>query len=102
MSRRHRSSISHNPPPPAAPPPAPAPPPAASPISNLLSAIIPKGTTVPVQIPKPQLPVGELMGGISNTVRGLVLSDNWWITLLIIFLFFPKLSNRLFGGLFKD
>ena len=104
MSRRHRSSAKYNPPPPAPAPPAPAPtpPPAVSPISSLLSNLIPKGNTVPIQIPKPQLPVNELMSGISNTVRGLVLNDNWWITLLIIFLFFPKLSNRLFGGLFKD
>jgi hypothetical protein len=43
-----------------------------------------------------------LLGGVSNTVRGLVLNDNWWVLLLIIFLFFPKISSRMFGGLLKD
>jgi len=29
----------------------------------------------------------------------LVMNDNWWLILLIVFLFFPKVSGRMFGGL---
>jgi hypothetical protein len=32
----------------------------------------------------------------------LVLNGNWWIILLIIFLFFPNISKRMFGGILKD
>jgi len=61
-----------------------------------------KSAAPPVPFSLPPLPVGELLGGVSNTVRGLVLNDNWWVVLLIIFLFFPKVSNKMFGGLFKE
>ncbi|MEA4846883.1 MAG: hypothetical protein VB106_06585 [Clostridiaceae bacterium] len=103
MGRRH-SYTNYNAPY-NAPPPAtwqPAPTPAVSPVRSLLSLIAPVKSSAPVHFSMPVLPTGELLGGISNTVRGLVLNDNWWIILLIIFLFFPKISNRMFGGLLKE
>ena len=103
MSRRHRSS-SYNAIPQAIIPPAPvpAPTPAVPSLRNLLSLIMPTKSAAPVPFSLPALPVGDIVGGVSNTVRGLVLNDNWWLLLLIIFLFFPKISGKMFGGLFKD
>ncbi|HYF82945.1 MAG TPA: hypothetical protein VEB00_07960 [Clostridia bacterium] len=105
MSRRHRSS-SYNAIPqaiiPPAPAPEPVPTPAVSPVRSLLSLITPTKSASPIPFSLPALPVGDIVGGVSNTVRGLVLNDNWWLLLLIIFLFFPKISGKMFGGLFKD
>ena len=78
------------------------PPPTALPLRGLLSAFMSGKSGLPVQFSLPSIPVGELLGGVSNTVRGLVLNDNWWIILLIIFLFFPNMSKRMFGGILKD
>lgn len=80
----------------------PEPPPVTSPISNFLSKFMSRKSAAPVHFSTPSLPIGELFGGVSNTVRGLVLNDNWWILLLIIFLFFPSISKRMFGGILKD
>lgn len=62
--------------------------PLASQVRSLLSILAPPKTTATAPFSLPALPVGELLGGVSNTVRGLVLNDNWWVVLLIIFLFF--------------
>lgn len=128
MSRRHSSRYNAVPPAPLPTAPAPAAAPAVSTtIQSILSALVPSRSAAPAAAPAvsttmqsilsalvpsksaapstfsiPSLPVGELMGGVSNTVRGLVLNDNWWVLLLIIFLFFPNISNRMFGGLLKD
>jgi hypothetical protein len=106
---RRRSSRSYNAIPQAAVPPTPPPQvqapavsPLASPLSSLLSKLVPPKTSAPVSFTLPPLPVGELAGGISNTARGLVMNGNWWILLLIIFLFFPNLSSKMFGGILKD
>jgi hypothetical protein len=108
MSRRHRS-INYNAIPQAVLPPIPVPAPTPTPVipsvSSLfksLQSILPakSGSSTPISIPA--LPVGEIFGGVSNTVRGLVLNDNWWVVLLIIFLFFPNVKSKMFGGLFKD
>ncbi len=104
MSRRHSSRYNPLPPaPPAAvPAPIPAPVPALPSLQGILSALNSFKPAAPAAFKAPALPVGELLGGVSNTVRGLVLNDNWWVLLLIIFLFFPNVSSKMFGGLFKD
>lgn len=104
---RRRSSSSYNATPQAALPPpvpaaAPAVPTAVSSVRSLLSMLMPPNSPAAVPFKLPALPVDELFGGISNTARGLVLNGNWWIALLIIFLFFPNISHKMFGGLFKD
>ena len=99
MGRRH-SSYNYNRLPPA--PLVPEPPPSASPLRGLLSTLMSGKSGAPAHFSLPSIPVGELMGGVSNTVRGLVLNDNWWIILLFIFLFFPSVSKRMFGGILKD
>ncbi|MHB1391836.1 MAG: hypothetical protein ACYCYE_01960 [Clostridia bacterium] len=101
MGRRH-SSASYNIIPQAALPPTPAPAPAVTSIRSLFPSFLSAKSMSSKPFSLPALPVGELFGGVSNTVRGLVLNDNWWVLLLIIFLFFPNISNKMFGGLFKD
>lgn len=90
------------PPPPSAPLPAPAPAPAIPSLQGILSGLFSGKAAAPPTLRMPALPVGEILGGVSNTVRGLVLNDNWWVLLLIIFLFFPNISNKMFGGLLKE
>ena len=106
MGRRHHSRSYNATPETQLPPPPDAPTAAAlplnSPISSLLSILAPPRSTPHAPITLPSLPVGELLGGVSNTVRGLVLNENWWVALLIIFLFFPNISSKMFGGVFKD
>lgn len=106
---RRRSSRSYNQVPQAALPPTPPPQaqmpavsPLTSPLSSLLSKLVTPNTSAPVPFSLPPLPTRELVGGISNTARGLVANGNWWILLLIIFLFFPNLSNKMFGAILKD
>lgn len=82
--------------------PASAPAPVVSPVQGILSALVPSKATAMPAIRMPNLPVGEVLGGVSNTVRGFVMNDNWWVLLLIIFLFFPSVSGKMFGGLLKD
>lgn len=101
MSHRRRS-YSYNVPPPPSSAPLPAPAPAIPPLQGILSGLFSGKTAAPPALRMPALPVGEILGGVSNTVRGLVLNDNWWVLLLIIFLFFPNISNKMFGGLLKD
>lgn len=104
MGRRDLSA-GYNTLPPVSPAPvssASAPQPAASLMRNFLSALVPGKSSNPVRFSIPALPIGELLGGVSNTVKGLVLNDNWWVLLLIIFLFFPNISKRMFGGILKD
>ncbi len=104
MSRRH-SHKSYNPIPQAVVPPAPAPTPVVPTASSLyksLLSMLPAKSGAPAPISIPALPIGDIFGGVSNTVRGLVLNDNWWVVLLIIFLFFPNIKDKMFGGLFKD
>lgn len=79
--------------------------PVASPLNSLLKSlqsVFPAKAASPKPFVLPALPVGDLVGGVSNTVRGLVLNDNWWLAMLILFLFFPNVTNKMFGGLFKD
>ena len=76
--------------------------PVASPARSIISTLFSNKSMDPVPFTIPALPVRELFSGVSNTVKGFMLNDNWWVLLLIIFLFFPRISNRMFGGLFKD
>lgn len=79
-----------------------APQPAASLVRKFFSLFVPDRSSNPAQFSVPSLQIGELLGGVSNTIKGLVLNDNWWILLLIIFLFFPSISRKMFRGILKD